>query len=78
MKYEILSNQNGAVRGKAVIKLKTTPEETTKLRQALAVVDRYKKAAMRAANSTKADWTMVGYAVKTDGVVVTVEQGSCG
>lgn len=54
--------------------------ETDELRAALATVERYKRAAFKAMglNEKGADWTMVDYAVKTDCVVVTVEQGACG
>ena len=61
------------------VKITATPEETTELRRALAVVDRFRKAAFKAAKAGKdADWTEVGFAVKTDAVVVTVEQGMAG
>lgn len=55
-------------------------EDAKELRAALAVVGRYRTAAMRAIGWTEkdADWTMVGYAVKNDCVVVVVEQGACG
>lgn len=55
-------------------------EDTNELRTALATVHRYKKAAMRALSLTEkdADWTMIGFSVKNDCVVVTVEQGACG
>lgn len=55
-------------------------EATNALRLALALVDRYKKAAMIAlgANDKTADWTMIEYSVKNDCVIVTVEQGACG
>jgi len=80
MKAEVLEKRFGAIWGKSTVRLTATSEQTAELRQALAIVDRYKKVAMRAAkaNEKNADWTMVGYAVKTDCVVVTVEQGACG
>lgn len=55
-------------------------EDTNELRAALAVVHRYKKAAMKALSLTEkgADWTMLEYSVKNDCVVVVVEQGACG
>lgn len=50
------------------------------LRAALAVVESYRSAAMRALKKRErdADWTMVEYDVKPDGVVVRVHQGACG
>lgn len=55
-------------------------KDTDELRLALALVDRYKKAALRALKTTEktADWTMIEYSVKTDCVIVTVDQGACG
>lgn len=54
--------------------------DTDALRAALAVVQAYRIAALRALRTSekRADWTMVDYAVKTDCVVVTVSQGACG
>ena len=50
------------------------------LRLALAVVDRYKKAALQAIRTREkdADYTMVEYAVKNDCVIVKVRQGAAG
>ena len=55
-------------------------EDANALRLALALVDHYKKAALSAlsTNEKEADWTMIGYAVENDCVIVTVEQGACG
>lgn len=54
--------------------------DTDALRAALAVVQAYRDAALRAARVRErdADWTTMDYAVKTDCVVVTVKQGACG
>lgn len=60
---------------------KSGKESTDELRAALALVDRYRKAAFAALKLGKiadADWTMVDYAVKGDCVIVTIEQGACG
>lgn len=50
------------------------------LRRALAVVDRYRKTALKAlkVSEKNADFTVVGYGVKNDCVIVTVEQGANG
>lgn len=54
--------------------------DTDALRAALAVVQAYRDAAMKAlrVRERDADWTTVDYAVKTDCVVVTVGRGACG
>ena len=54
--------------------------DTDALRAALAVVQAYRDAALKALRTKEkdADWTTVDYAVKTDCVVVTVSQGACG
>lgn len=54
--------------------------DTDELRRALATIDRYKKAALKALglNEKEADWTLVEFGVKTDCVEVWVQQGSCG
>lgn len=82
MKYTVQEHQFGAVYGKTVIRIEATPEELAELRLALATVDKFKSVALRAAKAKEgrngADWTMVGYGVKTDCVIVTVEQGACG
>ena len=50
------------------------------LRDALAVVDRYRKAALKAlkVSEMNADFTTVRYAVNSDDVLVMVEQGANG
>lgn len=80
MKATVTDTKRGAIWGRSEVLVEATPDETTELRRALKIVDRFKKRAMRAAktNEKQADWTMVGYAVKTDAVIVTIEQGACG
>lgn len=83
MKRTVLSKSYGAVYGKTEVRLDASVEDLAALRQALATVDKFKQEALKAAGAKEgpkgtADWTMVGYAVKTDCVIVTVEQGACG
>lgn len=70
----------GPLRTGHELTIQATPTQTNELRQALAVVDRWKKRALAAVGHKEkdADWTMVGYAVKTDRVIITVESGACG
>jgi hypothetical protein len=79
MKAKVVDSKTYAIGYEKTVRVNATPEETAELRKALAVVERYKKAAMKAAKAGKdADWTMIGYAVKTDCVLVTIEQGMAG
>lgn len=80
MKAKVTETKSGAIWVQKTVRVTATPEETAELRKALAVVDKYKKAAYKAAktNERHADWTMVGYAVKTDAVIVTIDQGAAG
>jgi len=79
MKAKVIETKNFAVGYEKTIRLSSSPEEMAELRRALAIVDRYKKAAMTEAKAGKdADWTMIGYAVKTDCVLVTITQGMAG
>lgn len=82
MKYEITNKVVGPISVNTTIRIEATPEELAELRQALAVVDKFKLVALRAAHAKEgakgADWTMVGYGVKTDCVIVTVHQGMAG
>lgn len=59
-----------------------TREETDELRQALAIVHRYEKAAEDAfkkkVSLRDCDWHMTSFAVKTDCVLAKVEAGACG
>ena len=80
-KPKISDERQGAISGYTTVRIPGTKEQMDELRAALAVVDRYKRKAMKAGNTVKenwADWTMVGYAVKTDCVEVKVEQGMAG
>jgi len=80
-KPEIIDECEGAISGYKTVRIPGTKEQMDELRQALAVVDRYKQKAMKVGHAVKenwADWMMVGYAVKTNCVEVKVEQGMAG
>lgn len=68
---------SGPVNGRTEVIFEATKAETDELRAALAVVDKWKKQALKVAPKDS-DWTMVDYAVKTDTVIVGVENGACG
>jgi hypothetical protein len=80
MKVEKVKNVwDGAVNGLDEITFTATKEETDELRNALAIVNKWQKQALKEVPGAKgADWTMVKYAVKTDRVIVGVESGACG
>ena len=82
MKYTVQERVPGSVQIRTTVRIEATPEELSALRTALAIVDKFKAVALRAAKAREgprnADWTMVGYGVKNDCVIVTVEQGACG
>lgn len=70
---------SGAVSGRDEVTFTATKAETDELRNALAIVDKWQKQALKKVPSVKgADWTMVTYAVKTDKVIVGIESGACG
>jgi len=77
---EVIKEYDGAVRGRRKVVVSATKQETDELRAALAVVDKFKRVALQAAKVKEkdADWTMLEYAVKTDRVIVTIEDGACG
>ena len=82
MKATLESHKWGCVSVEYVVRIEATPEELAELRAALKVVDAFKSKALHTAKTKDspkaADWTMVGYAIKTDAVVVTIKQGACG
>jgi len=80
MKAQEVGRKVFSISVETTIKISATPKETAELRRALAVVDNFKKAAFKAARVSEkyADWTKVGFAVKTDAVLVTIEQGMAG
>ena len=80
MKAEILDRRNGAVSGYTNLRIEGSAEEMAELKVALAVVDRYRKKALKVTGYSEknADWTMVNYAVKSDCVMIKAQQGMCG
>jgi hypothetical protein len=73
-----------AVSGQIDVTLAADATECHELRAALAVVDKYKKAALKAIREEKnqnpmnADWHMISYCVKGDKVIVSVKDGMAG
>jgi len=82
LKTSIVDKKDSAVSCSRTIKVEASAEEMVELRAALAVVDKFKSSALHAVgwkdSPQSADWTMVSYAVKSDGVLVTVQSGMCG
>jgi hypothetical protein len=75
----VVNKTNYAISTETKVRITATPVELKELREALRVVDRFKLRALKAAKAGKdADWTTVGYAVKSDCALVTVEQGMAG
>lgn len=82
---EVKRGYSSAVSGECSVTLDISKEEADELRAALKIVDKYKNKAIKEAkrelkyNITKdSDWHMIGYAVKNDCVIVTIEDGACG
>lgn len=55
-------------------------EECDALRKALGIIGKYRKLALQCAGhkDKNSDWTMVGYSVKNDKIIISVEYGMCG
>lgn len=53
-------------------------ERADRLREALKLVDKYRKIANMKVTTKFSDWSMFEYCVKNDRVIVTVKQGACG
>lgn len=71
---------SGPVSGELEVTIGITKEQADELKQALAVVQRYEKQALKAAKVSKkeSDWVMLSYAVKNDKVIVNIQDGACG
>lgn len=70
----------GAVSGQVDVTLAIDQSEANELRQALKIVDKYKKVAVAAlaVNPTESEWHMVTYSVKNDKVIVHIKDGMIG
>ena len=73
-------NYYGAVRSSMEVTIEATEEETAKLREALKIVDKWKRLTRKAIlhKEESVDFTMYEFAVKKDKVFVTVDSGACG
>ena len=80
LKASIVDKKDGAVSSERTVKVEASTAELAELRAALATVDKFKSSALHTVGWREqgADWTMVGYAVKSDAVLITVQQGMCG
>ena len=69
-----------AVSGRVDVDMEVSREQAQELRNALMVVDSYKKNAFKAIENdpTKSDWHMVEFCVKNDKVIVSVTDGMAG
>lgn len=69
---------DGAVRGLHEVSFSSSKEEIDELNKALAVIDKWRKQALKEVPSASgADWIMIRYFV-ADKVIVEVEAGACG
>lgn len=84
VKCTVVSSRWHPVSSEYEVEVLLTEEESSELRKALSVVQKYQRAAAIATNSrvdgkdSTCDWVMFGYAVKRDRVVVTVKAGAAG
>lgn len=80
LEAKLTKESNGPISGYSVVDVETTSSQVEELRKALAVVDRFRFAALKAAKiqEKNAEWTMLAYACKGNKVTVTIEQGACG
>lgn len=86
MKIESIENGPGsAVWGLTNISIGITREESEELRAALAIVQKYEKAALKAIQSNRkcnpakdSDWCEISYSVKNDKVIVGIRDGMAG
>jgi len=76
---------SGVVWGLTNVSIEITREESEKLRAALAIVQKYEKAALQAVrakhkyNPAKdSDWCEIAYSVKNDKVIVGIRDGMAG
>lgn len=81
---EVKTHIMSAVSNKTDVIISVDYEESQKLRDALAFIEKYKKLAFQAFKEkkkyfpNKSDWHMVSYGVKNDKVIVSIEDGMTG
>ncbi len=85
MNNKVIKNWSSAVAGSHNVTIDIIKEEANELRQALAVIQKYEKEALRSyKNKLKynpkksSDWCEISYCVKNDKVIVTIEDGMAG
>ena len=67
-----------AVRAKREVTLPIDKKQAEELKNALSIVEKYKKEAFKFVDVVDSDWVMINYKVSNDKVIVTVEDGACG
>jgi len=81
---EVKDVAQGAVSGQTDVSISLEPGEAAKLREALALIQRYEKAALKAIKGekkyspTESDWHNIQYAVKNDRIIVKIKDGMAG
>lgn len=85
MKLESVEHVGGTVvSARTAVTFSVERKSANELRQALAIVQRYEKAAVKAVQQEihndprESDWHRFSFAVKNDKVVVTIEDGMAG
>lgn len=78
MKIEHKIIYDDVVSGKSEVHIPITKDKATELRQALKVVDKYRKIAETRVKTKTSDWAEFEYCVKNDKVIVIVTDGACG
>lgn len=70
----------GFVNCRRKVTLDITKEQSEELMQALKVLEKYKKQAISALeyDIEDSDWHMLEYTVKSDCVIVDIQDGACG
>lgn len=81
---EIKDVFQGAVSGQTDVSIALEQGEAVKLREALALIQKYEKAALKAMREeknyspTESDWHNIQYAVKNDRIIVKIKDGMAG
>jgi hypothetical protein len=81
---EIKDAFQGVVSSQTDVSIALEPGEAAKLRDALALIQKYEKAALKALkqekgySATESDWHNIQYAVKNDRIIVKIKDGMAG